>query len=1511
MADSSRSKVSHHAEAEPEPESSVGENGLAIMPPRYGIDILDNYSQDQAIALSESPFGIQRQASSESSAPTSNFIPPSVYQTLEQPGQALDGQSRQYMESHFGHNFDSVRIHTDNRAAQSAQDIQANAYTVGQNVVFADNQFQPNTASGKQLLAHELSHVIQQNNAPQNQNLTIDMQSAAEQDANQAANQVSQGNRGQVHSRSKSAIQRQEAAGESWYERRLLSAKQAYQSVRTELADAGQAVKDVAVQGVAAVQEVTAQVQAQVVSAVTTLQDKGVQAYDAVQAKFEKAKQIAKDIKQNPKKALVQVGKQVKQVAGEKVMGALGSIKGILMEGASLLDIVYWLSMKLHEVRDTAVVYSLPYLLKQLRTSGADIPYKDQEVIDFYESFFGVKGEMKQLEKMGLAKRNPITGKVEVNLAGALSEWSDKQAETIEASIGMQEDRGVVFTSYELGELQGSVGVQIALALVGVKEVEVVLKVLGAIGAVKGIFDSYDKSIAQKTSLLTDENFWVALFNIVLSIIGLKEAKAMKKLVKIITSAGLVANLVPPVMQFYRDYKHPDPKLSADERDKVLARDFANIVKGAKDIVFAILHSQMQKPQTGGETGKSATSGETAAPSKAPAESTSAPHETPSTAEPPSPKSAPAVAEAPITTSASALPESLPPVTEVPVLNAAPAPTDVGLADRGYRPKPGERTTTKEQWKAQSGQERWDRQADVMLEKGDITSKPLVEIPARESGEPARVLEVGAGPRDVDLGLPLDPHRTAANPNQVDASLVSVTKTDIDTHGGKRVQLDATQPLPPEMRGQFDTVIVNNPRGYPSPQTPGEFIANVGQAVHPNGKIILQGNSTANPDFRPMAEAVTTPESIPKKATPVGTPPLSDERIASDRPLAPGYRVSKEQTVVSTAKVRQASPTEPEVPAHVMGSDFRRTDDTKPVVPNTRIVIEKTGGGSPPPVPIAPVKASTPTGSHTSSTAQKPVTEAPVKLSGKGAANDNIEMPNNLIPIERTKQIRAERQKQAAQQTLVKRQRKATGTDDVHFDEGSDTTQPETVVASANDNANKGTGETHPPSNTSAPEVAPVQSSSKGSSSSSESSNKSKSTALPSDVEIDHALGNLETTAKSDTYVELPAGPDVKRVNPATGKTEIVPENGVTSIEIEAGKKAGDIALHENITVTGAKNARVVEHRDLLKMREQGKTSSTRSVIPDDSPDSPVAKAPVPLHGETGQPRDVMVRTHTANPKAPEGSHSHDNPTLQVNSTGKERQLTPDGRWIRMGDPTVTPADRASTHYPVGEPNPANNAGQVPPTSTPAGTPPTPTPKGTPPASVTSTPADERIRMFHGTTNEGYESLGGGGKGKISVAHSSGENQDFGRGFYLSEDVSVAQSAAKPRTSKELGGAQQILAFEVSVKELGVLVDVRRDGPHRAQWEAFLNEPAFPEVPSYKVTVREHLSRGQGMEQRGTYFEKFLDRIGMKNADTIVGPIGDVVTSGAVQSKRGESTQIVIRTQAIADKLNKMIRGEQ
>jgi hypothetical protein len=81
-------------------------------------------------------------------------------------GSPLDGATRSFMESRLGHDFSDVRVHTGQKADQSARSINAQAYTVGNDVVFQSGKYTPETPVGMHTLAHELTHVVQQKAGP-------------------------------------------------------------------------------------------------------------------------------------------------------------------------------------------------------------------------------------------------------------------------------------------------------------------------------------------------------------------------------------------------------------------------------------------------------------------------------------------------------------------------------------------------------------------------------------------------------------------------------------------------------------------------------------------------------------------------------------------------------------------------------------------------------------------------------------------------------------------------------------------------------------------------------------------------------------------------------------------------------------------------------------------------------------------------------------------------------------------------------------------------------------------------------------------------------------------------------------------------------------------------------------------------------------------------------------------------------------------------------------------------
>jgi hypothetical protein len=131
------------------------------------------------------------------------WLPPAIQETLGKPGQPLDQATRGLMELRFGHDFRSVRVHADEKAAESAEALDASAYTVGQDIVLGGDQPSPETREGRQLLTHELAHVVQQSRG--GQTLAANSSAVHEQDAEAASTALSEG-RPTVHVRQSASV---------------------------------------------------------------------------------------------------------------------------------------------------------------------------------------------------------------------------------------------------------------------------------------------------------------------------------------------------------------------------------------------------------------------------------------------------------------------------------------------------------------------------------------------------------------------------------------------------------------------------------------------------------------------------------------------------------------------------------------------------------------------------------------------------------------------------------------------------------------------------------------------------------------------------------------------------------------------------------------------------------------------------------------------------------------------------------------------------------------------------------------------------------------------------------------------------------------------------------------------------------------------------------------------------------------------------------------------------------
>ena len=127
-----------------------------------------------------------------------NEIPSIVHEVLGSAGHSLDPAMRAFMEPRFGHDFSQVRVHFDSKAGESARAVGALAYTVGRDIAFGPGTYEPGRGTGMHLLAHELTHVVQQQGGPggsavQKAQGIEKEDSGPEQEAEQVANLIVSG----------------------------------------------------------------------------------------------------------------------------------------------------------------------------------------------------------------------------------------------------------------------------------------------------------------------------------------------------------------------------------------------------------------------------------------------------------------------------------------------------------------------------------------------------------------------------------------------------------------------------------------------------------------------------------------------------------------------------------------------------------------------------------------------------------------------------------------------------------------------------------------------------------------------------------------------------------------------------------------------------------------------------------------------------------------------------------------------------------------------------------------------------------------------------------------------------------------------------------------------------------------------------------------------------------------------------------------------------------------------
>jgi hypothetical protein len=444
------------------------------------------------------------------------------------PGIPLPASERAFFEPRFGRDLSGVRIHTDSIASKTADALNAHAFAVGHNIVFGNCQFAPKMEQSRQILAHELAHVCQcSNSLPSNSDGLI----------------------------------RRLTFGE--LERKLWSyvpdaAKPFVEPIAREAKHKIEIV-------IPPNTEIPKEIEQTVVQPTLHAADSVVKNVSVAAPDIEKAKRKLSNLGDYAKN-------KIKQAARGQIERKIGRTKGVFLEATSLFDTIAWANFEAHRI------------LEKATSDNASA----KTVLSIADYITGYSGSMMAAKKLGLVDAE--TGAPAVS--SAFGNFVDTNVEKgLTSLLGPStEENSLMFTEYELGELEGAIGTQVALSFVGAEEVQLVLKGIGALGAVKGLVDAID---ANKGSWYKDPQMWSGILNIVLSVLSLKAgSKAGGKIVAIVLASGGVLNAVPAIWQLYNDWKATEGK---PDREKIIKRDMGNVIKILSQVVIDIIKHDSAK----------------------------------------------------------------------------------------------------------------------------------------------------------------------------------------------------------------------------------------------------------------------------------------------------------------------------------------------------------------------------------------------------------------------------------------------------------------------------------------------------------------------------------------------------------------------------------------------------------------------------------------------------------------------------------------------------------------------------------------------------------------------------------------------------------------------------------------------------------------------------------------------------------------------------------------------------
>ncbi|MES2823566.1 MAG: hypothetical protein V4732_08190 [Pseudomonadota bacterium] len=276
----------------------------------------------------------------------------------------------------------------------------------------------------------------------------------------------------------------------------------------------------------------------------------------------------------SPIKSVPQSGPaaKLKEADRDKTMESIGVIKGVLLEATTFIDTLFFAASE---------VLVAPHP-KEIELAG-----------------------VKTLKDNGFIDKDTGAFSISKNASALMDYAADKVEETVYGDL--PKEKADIFTHYELGELGGSLGAQGVLAFTGGEEFQLFMKVYGVAGGLESIVKSVnqnkkDEKVQTKkqflAAILNDPQFWVSILNAVLTLLGLKESAAAKKLSKLIVSAQGFGPAMPVITALVEHAS--DTSLDTEEKRKLISQDLSSLTKILFNTVVAFVqHAQANNKSAG------------------------------------------------------------------------------------------------------------------------------------------------------------------------------------------------------------------------------------------------------------------------------------------------------------------------------------------------------------------------------------------------------------------------------------------------------------------------------------------------------------------------------------------------------------------------------------------------------------------------------------------------------------------------------------------------------------------------------------------------------------------------------------------------------------------------------------------------------------------------------------------------------------------------------------------------